>query len=287
MKYLPLYMLLSFFLFAQDKGQSLYNDKNFEEAIRYYESILDKKSDFDAAKFGIGASAYQLGEKETAISIFNDISSYADSSLKSKALYNIATLMNEKNKLKESLTYLRKSIELDPQNENAKINYELLKRMIEQKNQSSNSNEDSGNDEKSDQSNRDEGQDENSGNDEKSDQSNRDEGQDENSGGGKKSDQSNRDEGQDENSGNSEKDDQNNKELAQKRNDSENKGKEGRANQNNELGKKSDKNKNPNFDKTDKQLQAEAILEALKDNEKINQRRKISGKKSLKLSKDW
>ena len=268
MKYLPLYMLLSFFLFAQDKGQSLYNDKNFEEAIRYYESILDKKSDFDAAKFGIGASAYQLGEKETAISIFNDISSYADSSLKSKALYNIATLMNEKNKLKESLTYLRKSIELDPQNENAKINYELLKRMIEQKNQSSNSNEDSGNDEKSDQSNR-------------------DEGQDENSGGGKKSDQSNRDEGQDENSGNSEKDDQNNKELAQKRNDSENKGKEGRANQNNELGKKSDKNKNPNFDKTDKQLQAEAILEALKDNEKINQRRKISGKKSLKLSKDW
>ena len=58
--------------------------------------------------------------------------------------------------------------------------------------------------------------------------------------------------------------------------------------QNDELeSEKKTDNKNLNYDKTDKQLQAEAILEALKDNDKINQRRKISGKKSFKLLKDW
>ena len=251
MKCINIYILLSFFLFAQDRGQSLYSDKKFEQAIKYYESFLDKNSDFDGAKFGIGASAYQLGEKETASSIFNDISSYADSSLKSKAFYNIATLMNEKNKLKESLTYLRKSIEFDPQNEDAKINYELLKRMMEQNNEQSNSEgEDSENDEKGDQNNGESGKEDDSGKNEKGDQNNGESGQ------------------KDDNviNGKDNQDDQNNE---------------------SEQEKNSNKNNNTNYDKTDKQLQSEAILEALKDNEKINQRRKISAKKSLKLSKDW
>ena len=39
--------------------------------------------------------------------------------------------------------------------------------------------------------------------------------------------------------------------------------------------------------KTDKQIQAEAILNALKDQEKINQKRQISKSKSKKLEKDW
>ncbi len=42
-----------------------------------------------------------------------------------------------------------------------------------------------------------------------------------------------------------------------------------------------------NEPKTDKQLQAEAILNALKDQEKINQKRQIAKAKSRKLEKDW
>ena len=42
-----------------------------------------------------------------------------------------------------------------------------------------------------------------------------------------------------------------------------------------------------NEPKTDKQIQAEAILNALKDQEKINQKRQISKSKSKKLEKDW
>ena len=39
--------------------------------------------------------------------------------------------------------------------------------------------------------------------------------------------------------------------------------------------------------KSDRQLNAEAILNALKDNEKINQKQKIARSKVLKLEKDW
>ena len=39
--------------------------------------------------------------------------------------------------------------------------------------------------------------------------------------------------------------------------------------------------------RSDKQMQAEAILNALKDKEKINQKRQIAKAKSRKLEKDW
>ena len=38
---------------------------------------------------------------------------------------------------------------------------------------------------------------------------------------------------------------------------------------------------------TDRQIQAQAILDALKDQEKINQKQKIAKSKSHKLEKDW
>ena len=282
MKTIYLYVLVSFSLFAQDKGQSFYKDKKYEEAIKYYENFLDENSDFSDAKFGIGASVYQLGDNETAISIFNDILSSADSSLKSKAFYNISTLMNEKNKLKESLAYLRKSIELDPHNEDARINYELLKRIIEQNNnQQSKSNDDSRNNEKGDQ---DVDSEENEKKDKKSRETN---SKDDDYGNNGKGDFDNKESVQENDNDNNEKEDQEERESTQP-DDNEIDREEHQNNQINgsESGKNSD-NKNTNYDKTDKQLQAEAILEALKDNEKINQRRKISGKKSLKLSKDW
>ena len=260
-------------LLAEDQGKLLYNDKKFEEAIKYYEKILKKNSDFDVAKFGIGASAYQLGEKEAAISIFNDISSLADSSLKSKAFYNIATLMSEKNQLKESLAYLRKSIELDSNNEDARINYELLKRMINQNKQQSKSNGDS------EKNREDESNDDNKKNEKKESTQ-------------KENDKKN-----------NSRENQDNKELnpSELNEGEDQKGEKSNQADNSPIDKdeypvdqideleseKKTNNKNLNYDKTDKQLQAEAILEALKDNDKINQRRKISGKKSFKLLKDW
>ena len=260
-------------LLAEDQGKLLYNDKKFEEAIKYYEKILKKNSDFDVAKFGIGASAYQLGEKEAAISIFNDISSLADSSLKSKAFYNIATLMSEKNQLKESLAYLRKSIELDSNNEDARINYELLKRMINQNKQQSKSNGDS------EKNREDEPNDDNKKNEKKESTQ-------------KENDKKN-----------NSRENQDNKELnpSELNEGEDQKGEKSNQADNSPIDKdeypvdqideleseKKTNNKNLNYDKTDKQLQAEAILEALKDNDKINQRRKISGKKSFKLLKDW
>ena len=68
----------------------------------------------DAARFGLGTSAYQQKDFETAARVLNNVMRTKDKSLQSKALYNIGTLFNEQQKMEESLAFFRKAIESDP-----------------------------------------------------------------------------------------------------------------------------------------------------------------------------
>ena len=59
LKSIILFLLFST-LMGQDKGQKLFEQKKYDEARRYYESILDKRDEDKAALFGVGSSAYYL-----------------------------------------------------------------------------------------------------------------------------------------------------------------------------------------------------------------------------------
>jgi len=252
--------ILLFFIslvIAQDKGQKLYKEGKFDEARSYYEHILLNREKDDAARFGLGVSAYQQKDMETASQVFNDVMSTNDKSLQSKALYNIGTLFNEQKKVEESLAFFKKAIESDPLNEDAKFNYELLKRHLQnqQQDQQQNANQDQDSEDNQDQAQ--ENQDNNQKNME-----NQDQGQSESDG---KKDQQKQENQKDQVEQGDEKD----KDIVEKHEAVE---------------KAQDKENEP---KTDKQIQAEAILDALKDQEKINQKRQISKSKSKKLEKDW
>ena len=238
-------------VFAQDKGQTLYQEGKFDEARAYYERILRNREKDDAARFGLGTSAYQQKDFETAARVFNNVMRTKDKSLQSKALYNIGTLFNEQQKMEESLAFFRKAIESDPLNEDAKVNYELLKRHLQQQQQDQQQNSNQNQDSKDQQKNQD---------NHHQDKDNQDE------------DQSGSDEEKD----------------RQKQEQKENQAQQGDEKNKDQKQKIPEQTQEEGNDpKTDKQLQAEAILNALKDQEKINQKRQIAKAKSRKLEKDW
>lgn len=244
--------ILIFFIslvIAQDKGQMLYEEGKFDEARAYYEHILLNREKDDAARFGLGVSAYQQKDVETASQVFNDVMITNDKSLQSKVLYNIGTLFNEQKKVEESLAFFKKSIESDPLNEDAKFNYELLKRHLQQQqqDQQQNANQDH-------------------------EQENKDNNQ---------KNMENQDQGQSESDGKKDQQKQENQEDQVEQGDEKDKDINGKH----EASEKAQEEENE--PKTDKQIQAEAILNALKDQEKINQKRQISKSKSKKLEKDW
>ena len=240
-------------IFGQDKGEKAYEEGHYDEARIYYEHILKNRKKDNGAQFGLGVTAYQQKDMETAARALNNAMNSNDKSLASKAMYNLGNMFRDQQKMEESLALYRKAIELDPTDEDAKVNYELLKQVLQQQEQQQQ--EDKQNEE----------QDQEKGEDQqKQDQDS--EGQDE-----QNKDQEKQEKGEDQQK---QQDDQ-----QQSQSEKEKEKKEQQQSQ----AKKDEKQDQ----ETDKQMQAEAILNALKDQEKINQKRQIAKSKSRKLEKDW
>ncbi|MCH2293254.1 MAG: tetratricopeptide repeat protein, partial [SAR324 cluster bacterium] len=194
-----------------------------------------------SAQFGLGATAYKQQDMEIATRSLNAVKNSDNPSLAAKALYNLGNMFRDQQKMSESLAMYRKAIELDPMDEDAKINYELLKQVIEQQ---QNKEKEQQQDQESAQKKEDNGQ----------SQASQDK-QQENKEGQKQSPQ------------NQEKQKQSEQHAQQQKSQVEQEPSQG--------------------EKSDKQMQAEAILNALKAQEKINQKRQISKSKSRKMEKDW
>jgi len=239
-------------LFGQDKGKKAYEEGHYDEARVYYEHVLKNRKKDDGAQFGLGVTAYQQKDMETAARALNNAMNSDDKSLASKAMYNLGNMFRDQQKMEESLALYRKAIELDPTDEDAKVNYELLKQVLQQQEQQ----------QQQDKQNQEQDQ-------EKQDQQKQDqdsEGQDE----------------QNKNQDNPEKSEDKQKQQEDQQQSQSEKEKEKKEQQQSQAKKDETQDQ-----KTDKQMQAEAILNALKDQEKINQKRQIAKSKSRKLEKDW
>ena len=239
-------------LFGQDKGKKAYEEGHYDEARVYYEHVLKNRKKDDGAQYGLGVTAYQQKDMETAARALNNAMNSDDKSLASKAMYNLGNMFRDQQKMEESLALYRKAIELDPTDEDAKVNYELLKQVLQQQEQQ----------QQQDKQNQEQDQ-------EKQDQQKQDqdsEGQDE----------------QNKNQDNQEKSGDQQKQQEDQQQSQSEKEKEKKEQQQSQAKKDETQDQ-----KTDKQMQAEAILNALKDQEKINQKRQIAKSKSRKLEKDW
>jgi len=239
-------------LFGQDKGKKAYEEGHYDEARVYYEHVLKNRKKDDGAQFGLGVTAYQQKDMETAARALNNAMNSDDKSLASKAMYNLGNMFRDQQKMEESLALYRKAIELDPTDEDAKVNYELLKQVLQQQEQQ----------QQQDKQNQEQDQ-------EKQDQQkqNQDsEGQDE-----QNKNQDNQEKGEDQ----------------QKQQEDQQKSQSEKEEEKKEQQQSQAKQDETQDQKTDKQMQAEAILNALKDQEKINQKRQIAKSKSRKLEKDW
>ena len=121
------FFISSNIIFSQDKGLDYYNNQQFEAARKYYESIILESHNNPEAQLGRGSSSFKLGDFDSAKNAFDESLRSSDNSIKSKALYNIGNILYKNDKSKEALAFYRKALELNPNDKEAKYNYELLK----------------------------------------------------------------------------------------------------------------------------------------------------------------
>ena len=253
-------ILFSFLLFtscvlSQDEGLKHYQNQEFEAAQKYYESVLREKGNQSQAQFGLGSSAFQRGDLEMAKQAFEQSLKTNDNKLKSKAMYNLGNTFYKNEKKDEALAFYRKALELDPTDKEAKFNYEFLKYQEKPPEDQDKKDQDKSDEDKDQEQKDQEGQ--------KKEEKNKDQEQKDQE--KKQEDQEDKDE--------TEQDKKEQKEQKEK----ESQGQE----------KQQQVENDSQEEKSQDLKQAESILDALKQDEKIMQKRQILRTKSRKLAKDW
>jgi len=245
MKILFIAVILVSSLLSQDMGYKMYKNGDTESAIEYYKQLVDmddKNLSNEELLYNIGTIYAEIDSTNQANTIFETV--YQDSSGYSSELsYNYGNTLYRSQKLEESLKAFRETLLKNPEDIDARKNYEFVKNEIK-KNKSMQKEKD-----KSKES------------DEEEDEKNKE----------KEKDQDKKDDNQNDQSNNEE-----------DKNDSKNNDNGPTDNQNS---KSPDQKNEQNRDIQSKQS-AENILNAIKENEKVNKKRKQANY-SNESGKDW
>src|SRR6266498_1736002 len=141
-----LLMLLSSFAFAAAPGIDAYRQGKFEDAYSQFQQTLKshpETSAQDKLQFDSGTAAYKLKDYSKALESFSQALLTPDTGLQSKGHYNLGNTLyqrgeNEKTDDKKlsdwtnALDHYEQTLKLDPQNKEAKDNYDYVKKKIEE-----------------------------------------------------------------------------------------------------------------------------------------------------------
>lgn len=113
-----------------------YKAGNFEEAVENYSYLIDSLHIVDEqAILNFGHAYYQLGEKDLAQSQYQKLVLSNDPELKSIAYQQLGVLSNDPKMLEKALSYFKESIKSDPSNQDARYNFELVKKKLKDQQQ--------------------------------------------------------------------------------------------------------------------------------------------------------
>ena len=123
--HINLFLFFYSFLMSQDKGLSSYKNGDYNKARDYYERLQKRSPNDDKINFSLGAASYQQNDLNTASQLWNLTKNSNNNEIASKAYYNLGNMYTENNEYENGLSMYKKALELDSDDIDIKINYEL------------------------------------------------------------------------------------------------------------------------------------------------------------------
>ncbi len=242
----------------------------YEKLLQEYGELVNKYPDKKELYYNLGNLNYLSGDTESALQNYRNSLIDADPKSRANTLYNIGNTYYQMGDLQKSVELFKEALTLAPDDEDIRYNYELSKRMLElqppQENQDQKQDGEEGNDEqKQDQQNQ---------------QSQKGDEQNQNSESGEERDKEDSEDQQ-----KSENGDENEEKIEEQEQSQSQEGDE-----KNEQEQNTQQSESQTRAEKEKQLgkeEAEAILNALKADEKNLKPRKYKAVGRIKLEKDW
>jgi Ca-activated chloride channel family protein len=131
---------------AASEGLDLYNRQKFPEAYEHFEKTLKENPGArvtDRIHFDAGAAAYKMKDYNKALQSFSQALLSKNPHLQSESHYNLGNTLYERGEAEKSdekklsnwesaLPHYEETLKAEPQNQNAKDNYEYVKKKIEE-----------------------------------------------------------------------------------------------------------------------------------------------------------
>ena len=116
------------------KGNKLYNNGKFDEALKTYVDGQIEHADDPSLKYNIASAQYKNKNYEEAIKGYLDVAATAkDAKLQEKALYGSGNALFRQGKLEEAIEYYKKALEIDPNDQDAKHNLEFAREELKRR----------------------------------------------------------------------------------------------------------------------------------------------------------
>lgn len=140
MKYLFL-ILLTFFIDpgkigevnkAKEKAKEAYARGEYKDAAAQYRILDSLGVKEEEVTMNLAHAYYHLNDTVNARNAYLGLTNSADPHYKSVSYQQLGMLAHRENKLEESLTYFKSALKADPANEEARFNYELVKKKLEE-----------------------------------------------------------------------------------------------------------------------------------------------------------
>jgi tetratricopeptide (TPR) repeat protein len=118
----------------KNEARKAFNTGDFQTAASKYQILKDSLSvNEDEINLNLAHAYYQLSDSAQAISTYQEATASLDKTIRSKANQQLGIINNQQGKFEEALNNFKQAIKADPNNMDARYNYEMLKKKLEEK----------------------------------------------------------------------------------------------------------------------------------------------------------
>jgi Ca-activated chloride channel family protein len=106
---------------------------DYKTAADHYRYLVDSAGvSEDEVNMNLAHSYFQLNDTTQAIGSYQRLTQSTDARLRSTAYQQLGVLNNREGKFEEALQFLKQSLRADPSNQDARYNYEMIRKKLEE-----------------------------------------------------------------------------------------------------------------------------------------------------------
>lgn len=119
---------------AKTRAEEAFKSGDYKSAISHYKYLVDSLDVHeDEVMLNLSNAYYLSKDTANAFTSYQALADSPDNIIRSKANQQLGVMTNQRGKFEEALNYFKQAIKAAPSNDDARYNYEMVKKKLEEK----------------------------------------------------------------------------------------------------------------------------------------------------------